>query len=209
MLGHCMVSSATNDPFPHALLTLTQAVTDTPCVEFTHELIEAYPEAKVILLTRDMDSWYESYMDTVGGYYVSYHHRFLNRWSLQRYLMPKWPVGDLFDLSFKYLGQEWYPARAKKIYLDHMARVRFLVPKERLLEMDIKEGWEPLCKFLEVPVPKDKPFPKVMDRAEFLETSKNVRTYEMILMTIQSAKILGGAALFGLVAWYASRRYMS
>ena len=31
-------------------------------------------------------------------------------------------------------------------------------PKERLLVYDLKEGWGPLCEFLEVPVP-DKPFP--------------------------------------------------
>jgi hypothetical protein len=33
------------------------------------------------------------------------------------------------------------------------------VPKDKLLIMDIKDGWEPLCKFLGKPVP-DKPFPR-------------------------------------------------
>jgi len=93
-------------------------------------------------------------MDTVGGYFELYRQRYRNPWSIQRYLMPRWPVGDLFKLYFKYLGQEWYPYRAKKIYLDHMARVRMLVPKEKLLEFDVRQGWEPFCKFLEVPVPK-------------------------------------------------------
>ena len=96
------------------------------------ELIEAYPEAKVILLTRDIDSWYESYMDTVGGYFELYRKRYRNPWSIQNYLIPSWPVGDLFDLYFKYVGQEWYPTRAKKIYLDHMARVRMLVPEDKI-----------------------------------------------------------------------------
>ena len=27
------------------------------------------------------------------------------------------------------------------------------VPKERLLIFNVKEGWEPLCKFLDVPIP--------------------------------------------------------
>ena len=31
------------------------------------------------------------------------------------------------------------------------------VPKERLLVWNVKEGWEPLCKFLHAPVP-EKPF---------------------------------------------------
>jgi hypothetical protein len=32
--------------------------------------------------------------------------------------------------------------------------VRGMVPKDRLLEWYIEDGWEPLCKFLGKPVPK-------------------------------------------------------
>lgn len=38
------------------------------------------------------------------------------------------------------------------------------MPKDQLLEMDLSEGWEPLCKFLGVPVP-DEPFPRANDAA--------------------------------------------
>ena len=38
--------------------------------------------------------------------------------------------------------------------------IRGLVPKERLLEWTVNDGWEPLCKFLDKPVP-DEPFPHV------------------------------------------------
>jgi hypothetical protein len=40
------------------LLGHCQAVTDTPCNMFGKELIEAYPNAKVILTTRDPDAWH-------------------------------------------------------------------------------------------------------------------------------------------------------
>jgi hypothetical protein len=40
------------------------------------------------------------------------------------------------------------------------------VPAERLLVWDPKEGWEPLCEFLEVPVP-DVPLPHVNDTENF------------------------------------------
>ena len=40
------------------------------------------------------------------------------------------------------------------------------VPSERLLVWDPKEGWEPLCEFLEVPVP-DTPLPNVNDTENF------------------------------------------
>lgn len=47
------------------LLGHCQAVCDWPSVAFAKELIEAYPEAKVILTTRDVDSWHASTMKTV------------------------------------------------------------------------------------------------------------------------------------------------
>ena len=46
-----------------------------------------------------------------------------------------------------------------------MENVKNYVPKDRLLVFDVKEGWNPLCKFLEVPVP-NAPFPWENDTAE-------------------------------------------
>ena len=40
------------------------------------------------------------------------------------------------------------------------------IPPERLLVYNVKEGWEPLCRFLNVPVPEG-PFPHLNDREEF------------------------------------------
>ncbi len=40
--------------------------------------------------------------------------------------------------------------------------VRAMVPKERFMIMDIKDGWAPLCEFLGKPIP-DEPFPRVND----------------------------------------------
>ena len=39
------------------------------------------------------------------------------------------------------------------------------LPGERLLIYDVKQGWEPLCRFLKVPVP-DTPFPRMNSREE-------------------------------------------
>ena len=41
------------------------------------------------------------------------------------------------------------------------------MPPERLLVYEVKEGWEPLCRFLGVPVPQT-PFPHVNDAETFL-----------------------------------------
>ena len=35
-------------------------MTDAPCVNFSDELLAAYPDAKVVLTTRDVDKWLPS-----------------------------------------------------------------------------------------------------------------------------------------------------
>lgn len=41
------------------LLGHCQAVADHPCCVFAEELLQAYPEAKLILTTRPVDDWYK------------------------------------------------------------------------------------------------------------------------------------------------------
>jgi Sulfotransferase domain len=55
-ISYCHASSPTlaDGHFPH------QAVTDAPCVNFADELLAAYPDAKVVLTTRDVEKWLPS-----------------------------------------------------------------------------------------------------------------------------------------------------
>ena len=46
------------------------------------------------------------------------------------------------------------PKDSVEIYNRHNEWVRKVVPRERLLEFNPSEGWEPLCEFLQVPVPR-------------------------------------------------------
>ena len=52
-----------------------------------------------------------------------------------------------------------------KFYKDWVENVKNYVPNDRLLVFDVKEGWDPLCKFLDVPVP-NAPFPWENDAAK-------------------------------------------
>jgi hypothetical protein len=52
------------------------------------------------------------------------------------------------------------------VYNNWIEDVKRTVPKDQLLVFNVKEGWEPLCKFLGVPVPQT-PFPRVNDTAQF------------------------------------------
>ena len=52
-----------------------------------------------------------------------------------------------------------------EFYNNWVEDVKKTVPKERLLIFNVKEGWEPLCTFLDVPIP-DQPFPRTNDTAQ-------------------------------------------
>ena len=54
------------------------------------------------------------------------------------------------------LGKCWWQIELR----SHNANVIKKVPKDRLLIWNLKDGWDPICKFLNVPVP-DEPIPVV------------------------------------------------
>jgi hypothetical protein len=62
-----------------------------------------------------------------------------------------------------------------------------VVPADKLLVFEIKEGWTPLCAFLGVPVPEGKPFPRLNDAQEFRDridrTARRVRTIAYSVLT--------------------------
>ena len=69
------------------------------------------------------------------------------------------------------IGDQWLePGFLEKQYQKHVNVVKSRVPPEQLLVFNVKEGWEPLCRFLELAVP-DAPFPHVGDTA-MLERSR-------------------------------------
>ena len=55
-----------------------------------------------------------------------------------------------------------------KRFITHNKAVRETIPDEQLLIFQVKDGWEPLCEFLHVPVPNS-PFPQTNNREEFWE----------------------------------------
>lgn len=60
------------------------------------------------------------------------------------------------------------------IFNHHIEQVKQLVPAERLLIYEVKEGWEPLRWFLDQPVPEGKLFPHLNERANFSEFARRL-----------------------------------
>jgi hypothetical protein len=165
-----------------------EAVTDVPVISFSEELIAAYPDAKVILTVRDNeDVWYESMINTIWTGHVLFSFPKSLLQSLFQKIAPRPMIWRTLQYCYKYTIKEDFPTRGKQNYLEHNAKIKSLVPKERFLLFNAKQGWGPLCEFLGVPVP-DKPFPWVNDtkawKAQVTKTKKKA--------AMNVAKILAG-----------------
>ncbi len=57
-------------------------------------------------------------------------------------------------------------------YEAHNKAVQNLIPPEQLLVYQVKQGWEPLCQFLNVEIPTTE-FPRTNNRKEFWELIKS------------------------------------
>ncbi|KAI9741367.1 MAG: hypothetical protein M1834_003084 [Cirrosporium novae-zelandiae] len=157
------------------LLGHCQAVCDWPACAFAPELIEAYPEAKIIITTRDVDSWHKSVMKTVYWRVMDPEFRIVHHFSWgagMYYPMLK----KMFDTFFK--GD--FPNKGKECFQEHYAEVRKMVKPENLLEYNISDGWEPLCKFLGEPIPFGVDFPRSNDAHGFVQRTKTRNRMQML-----------------------------
>ena len=81
-------------------------------------------------------------------------------------LMGKWT--PMTRALFKGVFDNDFENNGKRVYEQQYETVRRLVPKDRLLEFDIGEGWDRLCDFLEVDVP-NVAYPRTNEGAAFKE----------------------------------------
>ena len=141
------------------------AAVDWPTAAFWRELAAAYPEAKVVLTARDAERWYQSYAQTIASLLAKAHAA-----------PPE--VGPWFDMAFGVTRKSGFdgdasPAATIAAYEANLAAVRTSLPPERLLVFDVKDGWPPLCAFLDKPVPA-MPFPRTNNSGEFWELARQI-----------------------------------
>ncbi len=125
------------------------ATLDFPSCLFYRELAAKYPLAKVILTVRDPDDWFDSvkvaFMDRLDG--------------MTRTAQTAAAMDYAIDLLSTVLGPDFRDrAAAIAAYERHTVEVQDSIPAHRLLRYDVLEGWDPLCRFLEMSIP-DVPFP--------------------------------------------------
>lgn len=147
-----------------------QSTVDWPGGYFYKELMAAYPNAKVLLSVRDPEEWERSMRETVCA--VRHGDSLIRLLSdAQAHVNPRWQA--FIDMIDRLVWQATFgdgdsPEQLIATYRRHNEEVKATVPPERLLVWDVTEGWEPLCQFLDVPVP-DTTFPHLNDTKEFAD----------------------------------------
>ncbi len=152
----------------------SHSTVDWPSARYYRELMDYYPEAKVLLSVRDSDSWVRSMRATVWG--IFHGDSVIHHVSDARTVLD--PLWRRYIALMRHIT--WEPGTgvlAGDTSTDEglaavMNRwndeVKSTVPADRLLVWDPADGWEPLCDFLGVAVPEE-PLPRLNDTQSFRE----------------------------------------
>jgi hypothetical protein len=166
------------------------ATVDFPGCSVWRELIRFYPDAKVLLTLHPKGprAWYESTLSTIYASEIMWEFKVLSLF------IPK--MRKFIDMSRKLIwgrslrGTMADPERAIARYNEHIEEIKTTVSPDRLLIYSVDQGWEPLCKFLDVPVPETD-YPNVNDRAELRRTLFNVRMIAYFLLAANVLLVAG------------------
>ena len=135
---------------------------DFPGARYWRALVKHFPKAKVILSVRDPDSWFDSVQTTIMPFLAA------------RGKHPSAHVNAIAEMGYQTVAAQVFDHRmsdrnyAIRVFRKHISEVQSEIPPDRLLTFDLKEGWEPLCEFLEVEVP-DIPFPRTNSSKAFVD----------------------------------------
>jgi hypothetical protein len=135
-----------------------RSAVDWPTACFYRELLEAFPAAKFVLTQRDPERWAESFGATI--------YKLIGGKDQAPEEMRAW-----LDMAAGVIAKTGFPLGLDhdalvRAFIAHNEAVKETIPSDQLLIFDVREGWAPLCNFLEVPVP-DGDFPRTNHREEF------------------------------------------
>ncbi|KAH3915180.1 hypothetical protein HBI56_014510 [Parastagonospora nodorum] len=168
------------------------ATTDTPGAQFVPELLEIWPDTKVICTIRDRKEWATS-INQIGRASGS------RSWmlSLVLLLLPGLRYfttyvsalqhGRWGELYFRPGDANGYSAA---IYERHIELLKSVIPEEKHVFYDVRDGREPLCGASAVRLPDDIPFPKLNDSKSADQIARAV-----VMKILKAwAKFFGGGA---------------
>ncbi len=157
-----------------------ESCVDWPSSTFFVELHQRYPDSKVILTIRDPERWYESTAETI---YPS---------SIEIPAWLQWPIPHVRKMVEMVNGLIWngtFDGRfeerehAINVFQKNIDRAKKVIPPDKLLVFQATDGWEPLCTFLDVPVPQG-PYPHVNEAAKLKRMVRIIRIVRWVPHTL-------------------------
>jgi hypothetical protein len=153
------------NPDWHSIFDGNRSAVDWPVAGYWQELAEFFPAAKVILTTRTPESWYASISKTILQVIDD----------PEQAPEPARPVSRMAKRAVtRSIGLDWSAEALMARFREHEQRVRTSLAPERLLVFDPRDGWEPICDFLNVSAPSE-PFPRSNHRGEFFANMDDIR----------------------------------
>jgi hypothetical protein len=139
-----------------------RSTVDWPGAQFWQDLAKAYPDAKIIHTIRPAQSWWESYSRTIAKILAATGTSGVNH-----------EIATIPEMAFAIVAEQAFAGRygdkeaAIKAFEKRTADVVSSIDAERLLVFNVSDGWQPLCDFLDLPVPNE-PFPRSNDQDAFV-----------------------------------------
>jgi hypothetical protein len=151
-------AAADGSPDWDAIYAGYNSTVDWPTACFFRELHAYYPAAKFILTQRDPARWADSFGATIYTLLAGKDEA-----------PPE--MRDWLEMAGDVIAKTGFPPGLdadglKRAFIAHNEAVKATIPASQLLVFEVKQGWEPLCAFLGLPVP-DEAFPRTNDRGEF------------------------------------------
>ncbi|KAI0020071.1 P-loop containing nucleoside triphosphate hydrolase protein [Xylariomycetidae sp. FL0641] len=177
------------------------AVTDISAALFVPELVRLYPEALVVATVRDPAAWARSVARTARA--VA---------DVVRHPVALLPLVHLrgFPAFARAAARRWrqrYPdPGAEAAWHRHLDHLRRTVPPARLVFVDVRDGWQPLCDALGVAVPEGVEFPRVNDGQAMVafareQVNMGLRRWAVLLGAVAAAVAVAVGAWRGWYTW--------
>ena len=157
-------------------------IMDAPSGLYWQTIFEYYPNSKVIVTMRDLDEVYKSslfWMNTIiQSWWFKHVLARINKevnWVANTYVR-KVIESVLNDSNANSIDDLVNDSKYFKKYCNmKIETIQKIVPKDQLLIFNAKDGWEPLCTFLKVDIPKNIPYPRKNTKSSSAETF--IRSY--------------------------------
>ena len=180
------------------------AVVDIPGAFFWEEILEAFPDCKVILSERDEDSWVKSVANQIKTIEAVKSRTMA---LLSPTMRKMYYIVDSYIEAILGTRNTKSTCVFRKRYRIHNHRVKSIVSPDKLLVYNVQQGWKPLCDFLGCEVPTVA-FPHENVKGEIAKMSLSVTRFgRQVKSEIHRKVFVAVSALVVIVATFLAIYY--